>query len=53
MVLTAQQLEAMMPDASQLLSDDLEMESFLHYMQMLILISITRNAREGSSTTTS
>ncbi|GAB1538720.1 Uma2 family endonuclease [Scytonema sp. NUACC21] len=39
MVLTPQQLEAMMPDASQLLSDEPEMESSLHYMQLLLLVT--------------
>lgn len=39
MTLTAQQLEAMMPDASQLYSDEPEMESSLHYMQLLLLVT--------------
>ncbi|QSJ15855.1 Uma2 family endonuclease [Nostoc sp. UHCC 0702] len=39
MVLTPQQLEAIMPDASQLLSDEPEMESSLHYTQLLILVT--------------
>jgi Uma2 family endonuclease len=39
MGLTAQQLEAEMPDATQLLSDEPEMESSLHYMQLLILVT--------------
>lgn len=39
MVLTPQQLEAMMPDGKQLLSDEPEMESSLHYMQLLILVT--------------
>ena len=39
MVLTAQQLEAMMPDASQIMSDEPEMESSLHYMQLLLLVT--------------
>jgi Uma2 family endonuclease len=39
MVLTPQQLEAIMPDASQLLSDEPEMESSLHYMQLLLLVT--------------
>jgi len=30
-----QKLEAIMPDTSQLLSDEPEMESSLHYMQLL------------------
>jgi Uma2 family endonuclease len=39
MVLTPQQLEAIMPDASQLLSDEPEMESSLHYTQLLLLVT--------------
>jgi len=39
MALTAQQLEAQMPDASQLLSNEPEMESSLHYQQLLILVT--------------
>lgn len=39
MVLTAQQLEAQMPDATQLLSDEPEMESSLHYLQLLLLVT--------------
>jgi Uma2 family endonuclease len=39
MSLTAQQLEAMMPDATQLLSDEPEMESSLHYAQLALLVS--------------
>jgi Uma2 family endonuclease len=39
MVLTAQQLEALMPDASQLLSDEPEMESSLHYAQLALLVA--------------
>lgn len=39
MYLTAQELEAQMPDATQLLSDEPEMESSLHYTQLLILVS--------------
>lgn len=39
MVLTAKQLESMMPDATQLYSDEPEMESSLHYMQLLLLVS--------------
>ncbi len=39
MVLTAGQLESMMPDATQLYSDEPEMESSLHYMQLLLLVS--------------
>ena len=39
MVLSPQQLEAMMPDASQLYSDEPEMESSLHYAQLLLLVT--------------
>jgi Uma2 family endonuclease len=39
MVLTPQQLDAIMPDASQLYSDEPEMESSLHYMQLLLLVT--------------
>jgi Uma2 family endonuclease len=39
MTLTAQQLEAMMPDASQLYSDEPEMESSLHYAQLALLVA--------------
>jgi Uma2 family endonuclease len=39
MVLTPQQLDAMMPDASQLYSDEPERESSLHYAQLLILVT--------------
>lgn len=39
MVWSAQKLEAIMPDASQLLSDEPEIESSLHYMQLLILVT--------------
>ncbi|NMG08331.1 Uma2 family endonuclease [Brasilonema sp. UFV-L1] len=39
MYVTAQQLEQQMPDASGLLSDEPEMESSLHYMQLLLLVS--------------
>jgi Uma2 family endonuclease len=38
MVFTAQQLEAMMPDATQLLSDEPEIESSLHYTQLALLV---------------
>lgn len=38
-IITAQQLDALMPDASQLLSDEPEMESSLHYLQLLILVT--------------
>ncbi|KYC39080.1 hypothetical protein WA1_34405 [Scytonema hofmannii PCC 7110] len=39
MFVTAQQLEKQMPDATRLLSDEPEMESSLHYMQLLLLVS--------------
>jgi len=39
MVLTAQQLEAQMPDARQLLSDEPEIESSLHYAQLALLVA--------------
>lgn len=39
MVITAAQLAATMPDASQLLSDEPEMESSLHYDQLALLVS--------------
>ena len=38
-VITAQELEAQMPDATQLYSDEPEMESSLHYMQLLLLVT--------------
>ena len=38
MVLTAQQLEAIMPDATQLESDEPEMESSQLYMQLVLLV---------------
>lgn len=37
--ITAQELEAQMPDATQLLSDEPEMESSLHYLQLMLLVS--------------
>ncbi len=37
--ITAQELELQMPDARKLLSDEPEMESSLHYMQLLLLVS--------------
>ena len=37
--ITAQELEALMPDATQLYSDEPEMESSLHYMQLLLLVT--------------
>lgn len=39
MSITAQQLEAMMPDATELLSDEPEMETSLHYLQLSLLVS--------------
>ncbi|MDY6802689.1 MAG: Uma2 family endonuclease [Cyanobacteriota bacterium] len=39
MVLTARQLEAIMPDATQLESEEPEMESSEHYMQLMLLVS--------------
>ncbi|RAM48606.1 MAG: Uma2 family endonuclease [Hapalosiphonaceae cyanobacterium JJU2] len=35
----AQQLEKQMPDATRLLSDEPEMESSLHYLQLLLLVT--------------
>jgi Uma2 family endonuclease len=37
--ITAHELELQMPDATQLLSDEPEMESSLHYMQLLLLVT--------------
>ena len=37
--ITAQELEMQMPDASKLLSDEPEMESSIHYMQLLLLVT--------------
>jgi len=37
--MTAQELERQMPDATQLYSDEPEMESSLHYMQLLLLVT--------------
>jgi len=37
--ITARELEQQMPDARQLLSDEPEMESSLHYMQLLLLVT--------------
>lgn len=37
--ITAQELEAQMPDATKLLSDEPEMESSLHYVQLLLLVT--------------
>lgn len=39
MTLSVQELEARLPDATQLLSDEPEMESSLHYMQLMLLVS--------------
>jgi Uma2 family endonuclease len=39
MAITAEQLDALMPDASQLLSDEPEMESSLHYQQLAMLVA--------------
>ncbi len=39
MALNAQAFEKFLPDATQLLSDDPEMESSLHYMQLLLLVT--------------
>jgi Uma2 family endonuclease len=39
MVLTARELEAIMPDATQLESEEPEMESSEHYMQLMLLVS--------------
>jgi Uma2 family endonuclease len=37
--ITARELEQQMPDGRQLLSDEPEMESSLHYMQLLLLVT--------------
>jgi Uma2 family endonuclease len=37
--ITARELELQMPDARKLLSDEPEMESSLHYMQLLLLVN--------------
>lgn len=39
MLNVAQQLEQQMPDATRLLSDEPEMESSLHYLQLLLLVT--------------
>jgi Uma2 family endonuclease len=39
MVFSAQELAALMPDTSQLLSDEPEMESSLHYAQLALLVA--------------
>jgi Uma2 family endonuclease len=38
-MLTAQQFDALLPDKVEILSDEPEMESSLHYMQLLILVT--------------
>ncbi|MGA1624980.1 MAG: Uma2 family endonuclease [Prochlorothrix sp.] len=38
-MLTAQQVHALMPDATELMSDEPEMESSLHYEQLALLVS--------------
>ena len=45
--ITAQELELQMPDASKLLSDEPEMESSLHYMQLLLLVTSLEWAWQG------
>ncbi|PLS67343.1 MAG: hypothetical protein CV045_14130, partial [Cyanobacteria bacterium M5B4] len=45
--ITAQEFELQMPDASKLLSDEPEMESSLHYMQLLLLVTSLRWAWQG------
>ncbi|MBN3872575.1 Uma2 family endonuclease [Nostoc sp. JL33] len=39
MFVTAEELEQQMPDATRLLSDEPEMETSLHYMQLLLLVT--------------
>lgn len=39
MFVTAQQREQQMPDATRLLSDQPEMETSLHYMHLLLLVT--------------
>ncbi len=39
MYLTSEQFEALMPDGSQLLSDEPEMESSVHYAQLALLVA--------------
>jgi Uma2 family endonuclease len=46
--ITASELELQMPDASQLLSDEPEMESSLHYMQLLLLVTCLELAWQDS-----
>jgi len=38
-LITAQQIADLMPDTSQLESDEPEMESSLHYLQLALLVS--------------
>lgn len=53
MFVTAQQLEQQMPDATRLLSDEPEMESSLHYMHLLLLVTclewLWRDSPDGDS----
>ncbi|MEA5502222.1 Uma2 family endonuclease [Halotia wernerae UHCC 0503] len=53
MFVTAQQLEQQMPDATRLLSDEPEMETSLHYMQLLLLVTclewLWRDSPDGDS----
>jgi len=44
---TAQELEAQMPDGRRLLSDEPEIESSLHYMQLLLLVTSLEWAWRG------
>jgi hypothetical protein len=39
MFVTVQQLEEEMPDATRLLSDELEIETSLYYIQLLLLVT--------------
>ena len=39
MSITAEQLEALMPDGTQVESEYIEMESTLHYLQLALLVS--------------
>ena len=39
MIMTARELAELMPDASQLESDEPEMESSLHYAQLMLLVA--------------
>jgi Uma2 family endonuclease len=39
MVFTAKELAALMPDASRIESDEPEMESSLHYLQLALLVA--------------